>query len=162
MESKYNLWRASVYVALLACFCFPVQQAKALNGSESDDIVRKLSTAYPDIDFRSEYEGGFIYIYIDAEKYLFSPPEGCPKANPEAPSDQPLCSMFEQKYPAGTSGRFPAKNFDPGRVRNERFMQQLYGQNEASVREHCIAIQFLGQKIVFNKKTWRSRSTKKS
>lgn len=62
-----------------------------------------------------------------------------------------LKDMFSQPYEIGVLKSSPAKNFDPGRIRNEPFFLKMYGSTEKAVKEHLTEIiwcpKLVGQKI---------------
>jgi len=62
-----------------------------------------------------------------------------------------LKDMFGQLYSTGELKLPPAKNFDPGRVRNETFFMKIYGSTEKQVNHHLTEItwcpKLVGQKI---------------
>jgi hypothetical protein len=63
-----------------------------------------------------------------------------------------LKDMFSQPYAVGRLTTVPAKNFDPGRVRNEAFFLKIYGSTEKEVKGHLTEItwcpKLIGQKIM--------------
>jgi hypothetical protein len=62
-----------------------------------------------------------------------------------------LKDMFRQAYSTGQLKSPPAKNFDPGRVRNEAFFMKIYGSSEKQVSQHLTEItwcpKLVGQKL---------------
>ena len=62
-----------------------------------------------------------------------------------------LKDMFSQEYSTGLLKSSPAKNFDPGRVRNEAFFMKIYGSTEKQASQHLTEItwcpKLVGQKI---------------
>jgi hypothetical protein len=62
-----------------------------------------------------------------------------------------LKDMFSQKYTTGKQKKDPAKNFDPGRIRNEDLFLKIYGASEAKVRANITTITWcpnlVGKKI---------------
>ena len=59
--------------------------------------------------------------------------------------------MFGQQYQSGSLVNPPARNFDPGRIRNEDFFEKVYGSSESEVKRHLTEItwcpKLVGQKI---------------
>jgi len=51
-----------------------------------------------------------------------------------------LEDMFSQQYIKGIPVSAPAKNFDPGRVRNEAFFMKIYGGSAAEVEKNLTTI----------------------
>lgn len=66
--------------------------------------------------------------------------------------DVAIEEMLRQVYLPGTEGRYPAKDFNPGRLRNEALLQFLYGSNAAEVQASCDTVDFFGQKVLFNRR----------
>src|SRR5581483_7331231 len=67
--------------------------------------------------------------------------------------DKPdLKDMFTQPYSTGPLKTPPTKNFDPGRIRNEKFFEKIYGSTKAEVEKNLVSItwcpKLIGQKIV--------------
>ncbi len=66
-----------------------------------------------------------------------------------------LKDMFAQKYMTGALKSLPAKNFDPGRVRNEAFFMKIYGSTEKEVKQYLTEVtwcpKLVGQKITVTK-----------
>ena len=66
-----------------------------------------------------------------------------------------LKDMFLQQYTTGKLPSPPAKDFDPGRVRNEAFFEKMYGSTEAQVEKNLTEItwcpKLIGQKITVTK-----------
>ena len=76
-------------------------------------------------------------------------------------NDVSVEETLRQVYPLGTEGRYPAKGFDPGRLRNEPLLKFLYGSNAAEVRASCETIDFLGQQVLFNRRQGASDALKR-
>jgi|SRR6185437_11457052 len=66
-----------------------------------------------------------------------------------------LKDMFTQTYTTGTPKTPPAKDFDPGRIRDESFFMKMYGSTEKEVRKNLTEItwcpKLVGQKITVTK-----------
>ena len=136
--------------ALLLGACAGKEDPARLSTPGSE--AARLIAAYPEAGMRLHEEDGALYIGLAAERLLFSPAGGCPASQPEAAADQPLCAMFGQPYPAGQGGRRPEAGFDPGRVRHEALLKLLYGATAAEVEEQLVAVDFLGQERLFNRR----------
>ena len=63
-----------------------------------------------------------------------------------------LKDMLTQPYETGKLKSVPAKNFDPGRVRNAAFFLKMYGATESEVKKNLVQItwcpKLVGQKIM--------------
>ncbi len=57
--------------------------------------------------------------------------------------------MFSQPY--DTSEWLPARNYDPGRIRNEELLKEMYGHNEQEVRKHLVRVKWFKQQLLFSK-----------
>ena len=60
--------------------------------------------------------------------------------------------MFSQIYPVGAcvKGK-PARNFDPGRIRNDRVMRALFGTNRHAAKKNQTSINWFGQRLSFSR-----------
>ena len=56
--------------------------------------------------------------------------------------------MFSQPY--DTSVWLPARNYDPGRIRNEELLKEMYGHNEQEVRKHLVRVKWFKQQLLFS------------
>lgn len=54
---------------------------------------------------------------------------------------------FEQVYPAGPCETRPAVNFDPGRIRSERFMRVMYGDSKKEVQGNLVPVKWFGETL---------------
>ena len=126
--------------------------AHAEAGGSVNRQAEALTNAYKDANITFVDEGNGIYAVINTAKILFSPPGQCPQVSSGFSGEPPLCSVFTFEYPAGPEGRYPGKGFDPGRIRNQAFLKELYGRTAKEVEENCVVVTFLGKKLLFNKK----------
>ena len=78
-----------------------------------------------------------------------------------AKGDVSVEDMLRQVYPLGAEGRYPAKGFNPGRLRNEALLKFLYGSNAAEVRASCDTVDFLGQKVPFTRRQGAANALKR-
>lgn len=56
--------------------------------------------------------------------------------------------MFSQPY--DTSVWNPTRNDDPGRIRDEELLKEMYGHNEQEVRKHLVRIKWFKQQLLFS------------
>lgn len=56
--------------------------------------------------------------------------------------------MFSLPY--DTSVWIPARNYDPGRIRNEELLKEMYGHNEQEVRKHLVRVKWFKQQLLFS------------
>jgi hypothetical protein len=105
-----------------AALCF-ICGSSVRAAERASDALDALVAAYPDALAR--HDGTFLY-WKDGTRM----PVGA--AEPEKGFEQRLrapsiLDQFHQRYPAGGPATAPAKDFDPGRFRNEAFFRKLYG-----------------------------------
>ncbi|WP_457603459.1 M15 family metallopeptidase [Nitratifractor sp.] len=107
-----------------------------------DANAQRLVRAYPDHlkecrDNRIVWRDGTKMLYDDGKKKSFE----------SLLNQADIEDMFRFRYPKGASGysrsRGPSKNYDPGRIRNEKFFRKMYGNSAAEVRSHLIRIPWL-------------------
>ena len=93
--------------------------------AEPDDstLIGVLAQAYPDFIVGSD--GGNI-VWRDGKQMVFD--DGVRGKDFETLLNSPsVRDMFYARYPLGTKLNPPAKDIDPGRVRNEAFFDRMYG-----------------------------------
>lgn len=54
---------------------------------------------------------------------------------------------LEQIYPAGPCETRPDVNFDPGRIRSERFMRVMYGDSKKEVQDNLVPVKWFGETL---------------
>lgn len=109
--------------------------------------AKKLIKCYP--DFITGFSDNHL-ILKDGTKLLWD--DGIKNKSFKDLLEKPdLKDMFGQVYTTGNMKSAPAKNFDPGRVRNEAFFMKIYGSTEKEVRQHLTEINWcpklVGQRI---------------
>jgi len=139
-------WFSGPALVLVCLFCAAPARGDPLLDAQA------LIAAYPEASMTLVRRDGGLYIRAGHEVLLFSPAAGCPDIDPDAWADPPLCALFAQMYPAGAIGRSPLAGFDPGRIRHETLLRLLYGRDSKSVAENCVALSFLGSRLLFNKR----------
>jgi hypothetical protein len=82
-----------------------------------------LVAAYPDALIR--HDGAFLYWKDGTRMPVGAPEPG--KSFDQRLRHPSILDQFYQGYPAGAPVAAPAKDFDPGRFRNEAFFRKLYG-----------------------------------
>lgn len=110
--------------------------------------AQKLAAAYP--VFVSGFANNHL-IFKDGSKLLWD--NGIINKTYQQLLDNPdLEDMFKQAYPTGQPASAPAKNFDPGRIRNEAFFKKIYGDSKAAVEKNLVQITWcpktIGQKVM--------------
>lgn len=111
--------RFSALAAATICLTAPTAFAEGLG---SDQIGARLRSAYP--AFITGIEGNEI-VFRDGSRLPISDGKDRPfeawLANPD------IRDMFRFAYPRGAPADPPARNFDPGRARNDAFFKKIYG-----------------------------------
>jgi peptidoglycan LD-endopeptidase CwlK len=109
--------------------------------------LNKLLIAYP--DFINSVDDEYLY-FKDGEKLTWD--DGKKKTFDEMIENPDLEDMMSIQYPPGRIWESPpGKNFDPGRIRVERFFKKMYGHNESEVRENCVSLDWFGTSILVTK-----------
>lgn len=109
--------------------------------------AKKLIDNYPDLV--SGYADNHL-IFKDGSKLIWD--DGIKNKSLRMLLEKPdLKDMFKQPYASGALKSLPAKDFDPGRIRNEPFFLKIYGSTEKEVKQHLTQItwcpKLVGQKI---------------
>ena len=126
--------------------------SKQLNSIEViPSAAKKLIAAYP--DFIAGYADNYI-IFKDKTTMLWD--DGIEYKTVEQLLAKPdLKDMFVQSYAEGKIATPPAKNFDPGRTRNQPFFLKMYGATRKDVESKLVEItwcpKLVGQKIMVTK-----------
>ena len=102
------------------------------------DGLRKLLKAYPDfLDSADEnhlyWKDGTVMVYDDGQEKSFD----------ELLDYADLQDQMEQEYVKGPDYEIPAKNFDPGRIRNEEFFRKMYGNSAGEVQSKMVTIPWM-------------------
>ncbi|HTI59240.1 M15 family metallopeptidase [Mucilaginibacter sp.] len=109
--------------------------------------AQKLIKCYPD------YVTGFAdnqLLFKDGSRMIWD--DGIKNKSYQALLDDPdMKDMFSQPYEGGLPKNSPAKNFDPGRIRNGMFFSKMYGVTKQQVEKNLATIvwcpKLIGQKI---------------
>ena len=82
-------------------------------------------------------------IWKDGTKMLYD--DGRSKSFEALLNSADIEDMFHYGYPKGAAGygRGPKKNFDPGRIRNEKFFRHMYGNSAKDVKKHLRTIRWM-------------------
>ncbi|MDB5523211.1 MAG: hypothetical protein JWM58_974 [Rhizobium sp.] len=65
--------------------------------------------------------------------------------------DGDIEDSLQQLYPAGPCDARPAHNFDPGRIRSERFMRVMYGDSATQARANLVPVKWFGETLQVTK-----------
>lgn len=142
-------------ITFVITFCFsfnylPINKRGSAVFPKADTIpatVQKLIKSYPG------YITGFSdnhLIFKDGSRLVWD--DGVKNKSYQALLDDPdMKDMFSQHYEAGVPKNSPAKNFDPGRIRNGTFFSKMYGATKQQVEKNLATIiwcpKLIGQKI---------------
>jgi hypothetical protein len=139
------------------CLIFLSPSYRDVNSQKTDKLTeipvsaQKLIKSYPGAIAR--FSDNHI-IFKDHSKLLWN--DGIKNKSAQALLDKPdLKDMFAQPYTTDALKTSPAKNFDPGRIRNEPFFEKIYGSTKADVEKNLVTItwcpKLIGQKIMVTK-----------
>ena len=110
---------------------------KTLTGSQ------RLVKAYP--DFLEKEENNKIY-WKDGTVMTYD--DGKEKSHDEKLDDADIEDMMSQEYVMGADWDVPpAKNFEPGRFRNEPFFEKMYGNSKSAVTKNLTSINWFGTSV---------------
>jgi len=137
------------YLFLAALLAFA---AAAAAGELSDEAGKRLLAAYP--DQLERIEGGSL-VWRDGTRMAIDDGKG-EKTFAQWLEHPDIEDMLSVPYPAGDLSAPPAKDFDPGRARNEAFFNKVYGDcRKGEVEKTLAAVVWLpkktGQHLPFNK-----------
>src|SRR5688572_757427 len=116
-------WFRAAIFAFLCAFTYLIGWQPGRAAERPSDALDALVAAYPDA--LSRHDGTFLYWKDGTRMPVGAPePDKSFEQRLRAPS---ILDQFHQRYPAGAPVTAPAKDFDPGRFRNEAFFRKLYG-----------------------------------
>lgn len=107
----------------------------------ADDAAKRaaLLAGYPGIFV---FEGNDV-VFPDGTRIVWD--DGKVRSAEELIADPDVEDMFHYVYPLAAEGELvPAKDFDPGRIRNEAFFRAIYGDSAGAVEEHVTGVPWLG------------------
>jgi hypothetical protein len=124
-----------IFCAVLCLICCKTGRA----AERPSDALDALVAAYPDALAR--HDGTFLYWKDGTRMPVGAPdPDKSFEQRLRAPS---ILDQFHQRYPAGAPVTAPAKDFDPGRFRNEAFFRKLYGDcRRGEVTPHLTSVRW--------------------
>lgn len=173
LETGHDTWKSGVIcIALLLVLsvasCKRGQQGESSQGrseaqteSQADtkddkrpDGVKWLMKAYP--EQVKDFKDGYI-VMVSGDKILYDDKKD--KSYLEKLNNSDLEDMFALPYNMKASR--PGYREDGGRVRNDRFLQSMYGTNESQVRANCVSVPWFGQRVQFTKVNGAADSLRK-
>ncbi|MBX7044251.1 MAG: M15 family metallopeptidase [Ignavibacteria bacterium] len=109
--------------------------------------LQNLVNSYP--EYLDSADEKFLY-WKDGSKMIWD--DGKKKSFEEMLENPDLEDMMSIEYPVGKDWDSPpAKNFDPGRIRQEEFFKKMYGSNEKAVRENCVSVDWFGIPVLISR-----------
>lgn len=123
----------------------------AISASAAEDGLARLLRAYPQHLCGAE---GNTLLWCDGTRMPYDDGRG-EKPHPQKLASGDLQEQMEQRYPVGGHASPPARDFEPGRIRNDAFFKKMYGENAEAVRKQLVPVVWLpgskGQRILFSK-----------
>lgn len=113
----------------------------AATSASADDAAKRaaLLAGYPGA---FSFEGNEV-VFGDGTRLVWD--DGTVRDAAALIADPDVEDMFHYLYPLASAGELvPAKDFDPGRVRNEAFFTALYGNSAAAVGADVVGVPWLG------------------
>ena len=107
------------------------------------DKMQLLVNAYP--DFIEKAENNKIY-WKDGTTMVYD--DGKDKSYEDLLDNPDIEDMLSQEYTLGANWDIPpAKNFEPGRIRNEPFFRKMYGDSKSAVMSNLTTINWFGTSV---------------
>jgi len=117
--------------------------APALAAEAADRAIAALLAAYPQ---HLSHREGNILVWKNGARMVID--DGRSKTHQEKLKGADIEDMMSQRYPVGgCSFGPPARNADPGRIRNDAFFRRMYGATAAAARRNLVKIIWLGHRI---------------
>ncbi|NUM59676.1 MAG: hypothetical protein HUU56_13635, partial [Bdellovibrionaceae bacterium] len=124
----------------------------SLESSQSCELVQKIYSVCGD-NVKIDKEANILLVDSGFKKSKYICDDGKKLDFYERMENMDVRSLFLIPYQMG-SIPLPEvrKNFDPGRLRLEQLNRTVFGSSESNVKKNLVEIQFLNQKIKFQKK----------
>ena len=126
------------------CFCSLNISANALTLKEKTDI---LIATYPSA--LSHQSGGYLHT-LSGKKWLID--DGRIKSHQQALNSPDIEDSLRQVYPLLTCETDRKKDFDPGRIRFEDLLKELYGADKTQVQSRLSAVPWYTKKLYVNER----------
>jgi hypothetical protein len=119
--------------------------------AKCDANAQRLVRAYPQI---KACKDNYI-IWSDGTKMLYD--DGKRKNFNQLLNQADIQDMFHYRYIKGKStyNKPPKRNYDPGRIRNEKFFRKMYGNSSGAVRRDLVKIPWVRGRVLVNRKVAR-------
>ena len=140
---SFTLAKFALLTVLFFLFAvFPATLLKAESSSLNDQLTA-LVKAYP--EHLWGVEGRFL-VWNDGQRTLID--DGKVKTHQQKLKNADIEDMLSQSYPLEACYyATPAKNFDPGRIRNQAFFRKMYGANLKAIRNNIVSIAWFDRTI---------------
>ena len=123
--------------------------AAAASGAQTISLAERLEllvAAYPKTI--AGIEGDKLRLTSGA---MLTIDDGIEKSHQQKLANADIEDMLSQVYPLGFCDRdTPARNFDPGRIRNEPLMKAIFGATPTAVRRGSVTVNWFGRRLRFN------------
>lgn len=132
--------RVGWHALLLLCVSLPLLAAATPARADADDAAKRaaLLAAYPGL---FAFDGNEA-VFADGTRMIWD--DGREKTPDELLTDPDLEDMFHYDYPLAAAGEVtPAKDSDPGRIRQEAFFGKLYGASSKEVQAQLASLKWL-------------------
>jgi peptidoglycan L-alanyl-D-glutamate endopeptidase CwlK len=128
------IWVYAVPILLLAV---------GVSTGRTDDVGARLLRAYPQA--LAAVEGNQL-IWRDGTRMALD--DGIHGKDFKVLLDRPdIEDQFAYRYPMGRDYPIPARNQDPGRIRNAAFFRKMYGASESEVRRRLVPVRWLSANL---------------
>ena len=133
--------------------CSQTQEPNVISIEKADSIpsaveipsgAKALSATYP--DFIKGYSDGSLTL-SNGEKIIYD--DKTQKSFVEQMDNADIEDMFTQPY--DTSVWTPSRNYDPGRIRNEKLLKFMYGKTSQEVSRNLVKVIWFNQQLPFTK-----------
>ena len=112
-------------------------------------LEERLDALVEAYDAIERHDGRYLYLKDDGPPILID--DGREKSHQEKLKSADVEDMLSQVYPLGRCGMPPARNADPGRIRDEALMRRLFGNSKKEVRASTRAVPWLRGKVRFTR-----------
>ncbi len=121
--------------------------ANAANDISLSRKLEILKNAYPDVI--KDIQPNLIIMHDGTSMQI---DDGITKDHQTRLKKADIEDSLSQIYPLGACFTGPPdRNFDPGRIRNDRFMRLLYGRTKSKARDNLTQISWFGSRVLFNR-----------
>ncbi len=147
-----SCWPAALLCAVFFFFSFSsAPQALTAQSERNAAACLALHDAYPELGCELRDYGNSIWLECqNGGKLLFA--DNIARAEEELLDSPAIVDQFASVYPLEMDYSAALDGKDPGRTRNYPLLAALYGKNRAEVEANLEYVDFLGQKVRFNKK----------